>query len=30
VVASAHPLVEVGSTVAAVVLVAEATRGRRR
>src|SRR5699024_11470656 len=30
VVASAHLLVEVGSTVAAVVLVAEATRGRRR
>jgi hypothetical protein len=30
VVASAHPLVEVGSTVAAVVLVAEATRGCRR
>jgi hypothetical protein len=30
VVASAHPLVEVGSIVAAVVLVAEATRGRRR
>jgi hypothetical protein len=30
VVASAHPLVEVGSTVAVVVLVAEATRGRRR
>jgi hypothetical protein len=30
VVASAHPLVEVGSTVAAVVLVAEATRGHRR
>jgi hypothetical protein len=29
VVASAHLLVEVGSTVAAVVLVAEATRGRR-
>jgi hypothetical protein len=29
VVASAHPLVEVGSTVAVVVLVAEATRGRR-
>jgi hypothetical protein len=29
VVASAHPLVEVGSTVAAVVLVAEATRGCR-
>jgi hypothetical protein len=30
VVASAHLLVEVGSTVAAVVLVAEATQGRRR
>jgi hypothetical protein len=30
VVASAHLLVEVGSTVAAVVLVAKATRGRRR
>jgi hypothetical protein len=30
VVASVHLLVEVGSTVAAVVLVAEATRGRRR
>jgi hypothetical protein len=30
VVASAHPFVEVGSTVAVVVLVAEATRGRRR
>src|SRR6187455_4275 len=30
VVASAHPLIEVGSTVAVVVLVAEATRGRRR
>jgi hypothetical protein len=30
VVASAHLLVEVGSTVATVVLVAEATRGRRR
>jgi hypothetical protein len=30
VVASAHPLVEVGSTVAVVVLVAEATRGCRR
>jgi hypothetical protein len=30
VVASAHPLVEVGSTVAVRVLVAEATRGRRR
>jgi hypothetical protein len=30
VVASAHPLVEVGSTVAVVVLVAEATQGRRR
>jgi hypothetical protein len=30
VVASVHPLVEVGSTAAAVVLVAEATRGRRR
>jgi hypothetical protein len=30
VVASAHLLVEVGSTVAAVVLVAEATRGHRR
>jgi hypothetical protein len=29
VVASVHPLVEVGSTIA-VVLVAEATRGRRR
>jgi hypothetical protein len=29
-VASAHFLVEVGSTVAAMVLVAEATRGRRR
>jgi hypothetical protein len=25
-----HPLVEVGSTVAVVVLVAEATRGRKR
>ena len=30
VVASTHPLVEVGSTVAVVVLVAETTRGRRR
>jgi hypothetical protein len=30
VVASAHLLVEVGSTVVAVVLVAEATQGRRR
>jgi hypothetical protein len=30
VVASAHLLIEVGSTVAMVVLVAEATRGRRR
>jgi hypothetical protein len=30
VVASAHLLVEVGSTVAVVVLVAEATRGHRR
>jgi hypothetical protein len=30
VVASVHPLVEVGSTVAVMVLVAEATRGRRR
>jgi hypothetical protein len=30
VVASAHPLVEVGSTVAVMVLVAEATLGRRR
>jgi hypothetical protein len=30
VVASAHPLVEVGPTVAVMVLVAEATRGRRR
>jgi hypothetical protein len=30
VVATAHLLVEVGSTVAAVVLVAEAARGRRR
>jgi hypothetical protein len=30
VVASAHPLVEVGLTVAVMVLVAEATRGRRR
>jgi hypothetical protein len=30
VVASAHPLVEVGPTVVVVVLVAEATRGRRR
>jgi hypothetical protein len=30
VVASAHLIVEVGSTVTAVVLVAEATRGRRR
>jgi hypothetical protein len=30
VVASAHLLIEVGSTIAAVVLVAEATRGRRR
>jgi hypothetical protein len=29
-VASAHPLVEVGSTVAVRVFVAEATRGRRR
>jgi hypothetical protein len=30
VVASAHPLVKVGLTVAVAVLVAEATRGRRR
>jgi hypothetical protein len=30
VVASAHPLVEVGPTVAVMVLVAEATRDRRR
>jgi hypothetical protein len=30
VVASAHPLVEVGSTVAVMVLVAEASRGHRR
>jgi hypothetical protein len=30
VVASAHPLVEVGSTVATMVVVAEAARGRRR
>jgi hypothetical protein len=30
VVASVHPLVEVGSTVAVMVLVAEASRGRRR
>jgi hypothetical protein len=30
VVASAHLLIEVGSTVAVVVLVAEATQGRRR
>jgi hypothetical protein len=30
VVASAHLLVEVGSTIVAVVLVAEATQGRRR
>jgi hypothetical protein len=30
VVASAHPLVEVGSMVAVMVLVAEVTRGRRR
>jgi hypothetical protein len=30
VVASAHPLVEVGPTAAVMVLVAEATRGRRR
>jgi hypothetical protein len=30
VVASAHPLVEVGSAVAVMELVAEATRGRRR
>jgi hypothetical protein len=30
VVASAHLLIEVGSTVAAVVLIAEATRGCRR
>jgi hypothetical protein len=30
VVASAHPLVEVGPTVVVMVLVAEATRGRRR
>jgi hypothetical protein len=30
VVASAHPLVEVGPTVAVMVLVAEATRARRR
>jgi hypothetical protein len=30
VVASVHPLVEVGPTVAVMVLVAEATRGRRR
>jgi hypothetical protein len=29
VVASAHPLIEVGSTAAVVVLIAEATRGRR-
>jgi hypothetical protein len=30
VVSSAHPLVEVGSTVAVRVLVAEATQGRKR
>jgi hypothetical protein len=30
VVASAHPLVEVGPTIAVMVLVAEATRGHRR
>jgi hypothetical protein len=30
VVASAHPLVKVGPTIAVMVLVAEATRGRRR
>jgi hypothetical protein len=30
VVASAHPLVEVGPTIAVLMLVAEATRGRRR
>jgi hypothetical protein len=30
VVASAHPLVEVGPTVAVMVLIAEATRGCRR
>jgi hypothetical protein len=30
VVASVHPLVEVGPTVVVMVLVAEATRGRRR
>jgi hypothetical protein len=30
VVASEHPLVEVGSTVAAVVLIADATQGCRR
>jgi hypothetical protein len=30
VVASAHPLVEVGSTIAVMVLVAEVSRGRRR
>jgi hypothetical protein len=30
VVASTHPLVEVGSTIAVVVLVAEATQGRKR
>jgi hypothetical protein len=30
VVASAHPLVEVGPTIAVMVLAAEATRGRRR
>jgi hypothetical protein len=30
VVASAHPLIEVGPTVAVMVLIAEATRGRRR
>jgi hypothetical protein len=30
VVASAHPLIEVGPTAVVMVLVAEATRGRRR
>jgi hypothetical protein len=30
VVASAHPLIEVGPAVAVMVLIAEATRGRRR
>jgi hypothetical protein len=30
VVASAHLIIEVGSTVTAVVLIVEATRGRRR